>query len=107
MSRRIGRHERFGHTSVSARAEAFGGRQFCRYSFAEMSDKYTGLLEQLRASDEWLPAATLAERLGVSTRSVRSYVTAAKSAAHPFDIIATSSAGYRLNRDAYFAYRAA
>ncbi|MEN9740010.1 MAG: hypothetical protein RLZ72_276, partial [Actinomycetota bacterium] len=72
-----------------------------------MSDKYTGLLELLRQSEEWLPATALAERLGVSTRSVRSYVTAAKSAAHPFDIIATSSSGYRLNRDAYFAYRAA
>ena len=75
--------------------------------FAEMTDKYTGLLELLRGSEDWLPATALAERLGVSTRSVRSYVTAAKSAAHPFDIIATSSAGYRLNRDAYFAYRAA
>ena len=47
----------------------------------------------------------LAEKLGVSTRSVRTYVTSVKSAASPFDIIATSSAGYRLNRDSYFAYR--
>ncbi len=70
-----------------------------------MTDKQTGLIELLRADDDWVPAAVLAEKLGVSTRSVRTYVTSVKSAASPFDIIATSSAGYRLNRDSYFAYR--
>jgi len=70
-----------------------------------MTDKQTGLLELLRADDDWIPAAVLAEKLGVSTRSVRTYVTAVKVAATPFDIISTSSAGYRLNRETYFAYR--
>lgn len=70
-----------------------------------MTDKHNVLLELLRADDDWIPAAVLAEKLGVSTRSVRTYVTSAKSAASPFDIIATSSAGYRLNRDSYYAFR--
>lgn len=72
-----------------------------------MTDKYLALLEHLRSSDEWLTATWLSEKMGVSTRSVRSYVAAAKSAALPYDIINATSAGYRLNRDAYFSYRAA
>lgn len=72
-----------------------------------MVDKYLNLLELLRESEDWHTATQLAEKMGVSSRSVRSYVSAAKSAALPFDIIAASAAGYRLNRDAYFAYRAA
>ena len=107
MARQGPRCQSFGDTFSSATAEASHPFCFVGKVSSEMNDKYAGLLEQLRGSDEWLPAATLAERLGVSTRSVRSYVTAAKSAAHPFDIVATSSAGYKLNREAYFAYRAA
>lgn len=72
-----------------------------------MSDKYLALLELLRSTDDSLTAAFLAENMGVSTRSVRSYVAAAKSAAHPYDIISATSTGYRLNRDAYFTYRSA
>lgn len=72
-----------------------------------MGDKYLALLDLLRSTDDWLTANYLAEQMGVSTRSVRSYVTAAKSAAHPYDIISATSAGYRLNRDAYFTFRAA
>ncbi len=71
-----------------------------------MADKYLTLLELLRSTEEWLTATALAEQMGVSTRSVRSYVTAAKTAAHPYDIISATSAGYRLNREAYFTYRA-
>lgn len=72
-----------------------------------MSDKYLALLDLLRSRDESHTATFLAEQMGVSTRSVRSYVSAAKSAAHPFDIINATSAGYRLNREAYFSYMAA
>ena len=72
-----------------------------------MSDKYLALLELLRSTDDSLTASFLAENMGVSTRSVRSYVAAAKSAAHPYDIISATSTGYRLNRDAYFTYRSA
>lgn len=69
-----------------------------------MSDRYERLLDQLLRSDGWTTASELADRLGVTTRSVRSYVTAAKAAAHPLPIIAASTSGYRLNRDAYATF---
>ncbi|WP_291056877.1 PRD domain-containing protein [Herbiconiux sp.] len=69
-----------------------------------MSEKYERLLEYLAESDEWMTAGQLADRLGVTTRSVRSYVTSVKTAAKPLDVIASSTSGYRLNRDAYASF---
>jgi lichenan operon transcriptional antiterminator len=69
-----------------------------------MSDKYERLLDHLVQSDGWVTASELADQLGVTTRSVRSYVTAAKAAAHPLPIITASTSGYRLNRDAYATF---
>lgn len=76
----------------------------CRYSDWGMSDKYERLLDHLVQSDGWVTASELADQLGVTTRSVRSYVTAAKAAAHPLPIIAASTSGYRLNREAYATF---
>ncbi|NEM90580.1 BglG family transcription antiterminator [Galbitalea soli] len=69
-----------------------------------MSDKYERLLEQLLQADGWVTASELADQLGVTTRSVRSYVTAAKAAAHPLAIITASTSGYRINREAYASF---
>lgn len=69
-----------------------------------MSDKYERLLDYLAQTETRVTAAQLAEHLGVTTRSVRSYVTAAKAAAHPLPIISSSTTGYRLNREAYAAF---
>ncbi|MDQ1544785.1 MAG: putative licABCH operon transcriptional regulator [Actinomycetota bacterium] len=69
-----------------------------------MSDKYERLLDQLVQSEGWVTATELADQLGVTTRSVRSYVTAAKAAAHPLQIISASTSGYRLNREAYATF---
>jgi lichenan operon transcriptional antiterminator len=69
-----------------------------------MSDKYERLLDYLSQTEGRVTAAELAEKLGVSTRSVRSYVTAAKAAAHPLPIISSSTNGYRLNREAYATF---
>ncbi|MDP3208054.1 MAG: HTH domain-containing protein, partial [Rhodoglobus sp.] len=66
-----------------------------------MADKYERMLELLFHADDWVTATDLAEQLGVSTRSVRNYVAAVKSAAHPLAVVAASTAGYRLNRDQY------
>jgi lichenan operon transcriptional antiterminator len=74
------------------------------YSDWEMSDKYERLLDQLVQSEGWVTATELADQLGVTTRSVRSYVTAAKAAAHPLQIISASTSGYRLNREAYATF---
>ena len=72
-----------------------------------MADKYERMLELLLHADDWVTATELAERLGVTTRSVRSYVAAAKTAAHPLVIVTASTAGYRLNREAYAEFLAA
>ena len=69
-----------------------------------MSDKYERLLDHLSQTEGWVTAAELSDQLGVTTRSVRSYVTAAKAAAHPLSIISSSTTGYRLNREAYATF---
>jgi len=66
-----------------------------------MADKSPMLLAYLSRSEGWTPASKIAEHLGVSTRTVRSYVTAVKVAAAPLDVILSSPDGYRLNRDAH------
>ena len=69
-----------------------------------MTDRRTQLLTYLAQNEGWITSSQLADRLGVTTRSVRSYITAAKSAAAPLDIISSSADGYRLNRAAYDAF---
>lgn len=66
-----------------------------------MADKSPMLLAYLSRTEGWTPASEIAEHLGVSTRTVRSYVTAVKVAAAPLDVILSSPEGYRLNRDAH------
>ncbi len=66
-----------------------------------MADKYERMLELLLQADDWVTAGELAEQLGVTTRSVRSYVAAAKSAAHPLALLTASTTGYRIDRGAY------
>jgi lichenan operon transcriptional antiterminator len=71
-----------------------------------MSDKYERLLTSLSRSEGWVTATELAARLGVTTRSVRSYVAAAKTAARPLEIIDSSTNGYRINREAFADFTA-
>lgn len=66
-----------------------------------MADKSPMLLAYLSRASGWTPASEIAEHLGVSTRTVRSYVTALKAAAAPLEVILSSPDGYRLNRDAH------
>ena len=70
-----------------------------------MSDRQTRMLEYLLHATGWVTANELADHLGVTSRSVRSYVTAVKAAAQPLAVVESGSAGYRLNRDAYAAFR--
>ncbi|MCS5714849.1 PTS sugar transporter subunit IIA [Herbiconiux sp. CPCC 205716] len=69
-----------------------------------MTAKYERLLEYLAETTDWVTAGELADRLGVTTRSVRSYVTSVKTAAKPLEVIASSTSGYRLNREAYASF---
>ena len=71
-----------------------------------MGDKYERLLTSLSQSESWVSAAELAARLGVTTRSVRGYVAAAKTAARPLEIIESSTSGYRLNSRAFAEFTA-
>jgi len=66
-----------------------------------MLDNHTRLIEHLAQAEGWVTAADLAGKLGVTTRSVRSYVTAVKSSALPREVIESSMAGYRLHRENY------
>lgn len=66
-----------------------------------MLDNHARLIEHLAQAEGWVTAAELADKLGVTTRSVRSYVTAVKSSALPLEVIESSTAGYRLHRDNY------
>ncbi len=71
-----------------------------------MIDRRERLVAYLVSADGWVTAGELADQLAVTTRSVRSYVTAIKAMAHPLEVIASSTSGYRLNRDAYSAFQA-
>jgi lichenan operon transcriptional antiterminator len=70
-----------------------------------MADKTEQLIEILRSSRDWFSAQTLADRLGVTSRSIRNYISTAKASAEPFDIIEASARGYRLNLEAYDLYK--
>lgn len=72
-----------------------------------MSDKRERLLGYLAQADGWVTASELSDHLGVSTRSVRSYVTAVKATTKPLEVIASSTSGYRLDRDLYAGFLAA
>ena len=71
-----------------------------------MSDKQTRMLTLLSQTPAWVTAGELADLLGVTPRTVRSYVTNLKSAAHPLAIIESGPAGYRLDLEAFAQYRA-
>ncbi|MEY2848335.1 MAG: hypothetical protein RI885_1000 [Actinomycetota bacterium] len=72
-----------------------------------MSDKQERLLAYLARAEGWVTAAELADRLGVTSRSVRSYVTSLKALAAPLEVIASSTSGYRLDRESYARFLAA
>lgn len=72
-----------------------------------MSDKTSQLIDVLKDTNDWISAQGLAERLNVTSRSIRNYVSAAKASAEPFEIIEASARGYRLNIEAYSTYKEA
>jgi lichenan operon transcriptional antiterminator len=63
------------------------------------------MIDYLSQAPAWVTASELADHLGVTPRSVRGYVTSVKAAAHPLGVIESGPAGYRLNRDAWAAFR--
>lgn len=72
-----------------------------------VSDRREQLLELLARADRWYTAAEIGDQLGVTPRSVRSYVTTIKAEAAPFDPVQSGPAGYRLDRAEHARWRAA
>ena len=70
-----------------------------------MADKLVQLMEILKGSQDWLSAQALADRLHVTSRSIRNYIATAKAQAEPLEIIKTSARGYLLNVDIYEEFK--
>ncbi|WP_404431743.1 PTS sugar transporter subunit IIA [Microbacterium lacus] len=68
--------------------------------------KQDRLLALLARDGEWATAATLADALGVTPRSIRSYVTGANARVSPGVAIESGPSGYRAGSDAATALRA-
>ncbi|HEV7812267.1 MAG TPA: PRD domain-containing protein [Leifsonia sp.] len=69
--------------------------------------KQARMLDILSRRDAWVTANELAHDLGVTTRSIRTYVAELKDAAAPLEVVESGPSGYRLDRDAYGSYLAA
>lgn len=67
-----------------------------------MAEKWERLVEALGPADAWTTAAELAERLGVTTRTIRNYAAQANAGG---TIVESGPAGYRLDRHAWAARR--
>lgn len=63
------------------------------------------LLQALLRQDEWATAASLADALGVTPRSIRSYVAALNSRTTDADAVESGPAGYRAGAGAHAALR--
>jgi len=64
-------------------------------------DKHERLLTYLARDGGWVTAGELSDVLGVTPRSVRSYVTQIKDEAAPLAPIRSGGDGYRIDREAY------
>ncbi len=62
------------------------------------------LVAYLAAAEGWTTADELASRLGVTTRSVRNYAASVREAYSPYDVVETSSHGYRIREADYQAF---
>ncbi|MGR0221113.1 BglG family transcription antiterminator [Agromyces sp. ZXT2-6] len=64
-----------------------------------MPEKWERLVEALADADGWTTAARLADRLGVTTRTVRTYAAQANQGGEP--VVESGPDGYRLDRAAW------
>lgn len=69
-----------------------------------MPKKPAALIDALMRTDGWISSSQLSQTLGVSHRSVRIHVAAARNIASPFRVIESSKSGYRLNKREYDAF---
>ena len=69
-----------------------------------LSERHEGLLDYLSTAGRWVSAGELAGQLGVTTRSVRNYVSAVRERTRPAVTIEASGDGYRVDPDSYATY---
>jgi lichenan operon transcriptional antiterminator len=69
-----------------------------------LSDRHERVLDYLSSTSRWVAASEIADRLGVTPRSVRNYVTAIRDRTAPSVTIESSGDGYRLDPASYAAY---
>ncbi|MFC6356419.1 BglG family transcription antiterminator [Luethyella okanaganae] len=69
-----------------------------------MNERQARLLDALAHADGWLTAGELSAELGVTGRSVRSYVTTLKREAEDVPLIESGPNGYRIHRDGYVRF---
>lgn len=69
-----------------------------------LSDRHERVLDYLSGTTRWVAASEIADRLGVTPRSVRNYVTAIRDRTLPTVTIESSGDGYRLDAASYAAY---
>lgn len=67
-------------------------------------DRQDRILSYLSRAGTWVTAGELSDVLGVTPRSIRSYVTAIKSRAAPNTVVEAGPSGYRIDADAYAAF---
>ncbi|HET8780362.1 MAG TPA: HTH domain-containing protein, partial [Agromyces sp.] len=65
-----------------------------------MPENWERLIDVLGQAETWMTAAELADRLGVTTRTIRNYAAQANSGGA---IVESGPAGYRLDRAAWAA----
>ena len=70
-----------------------------------LSESHERMLGYLAKTERWVSAGELADQLGVTTRSVRNYVTAVRENARPPVTIESSGDGYRIDSVSYADYR--
>ena len=66
-----------------------------------MAENWERLVEVLADEQDWTTAGALADRLGVTARTIRNYV--ARANAGPAPLVLSGPAGYRLDRAAWAA----
>ena len=68
-------------------------------------DRQDRILTYLARAGTWVTASELADVLGVTPRSIRSYVTAVKARPAGRAVVEAGPSGYRINADAYGTFR--
>ncbi|MEY3472625.1 MAG: hypothetical protein RLY22_128 [Actinomycetota bacterium] len=70
-----------------------------------MEEKALELIEVLKNESDWVSSQVLASTLGVTSRTVRNYISSAKVWAEPFEILLTSPRGYKLDFEMFSAFK--